>query len=91
MTVDGIKVVADPSITSEEIAQLVAEEKRLWGNQNKVLAEVKLILDGEEIVIHAVERSPIRRVRRITGYLSSIDNFNDAKAAECKDRANHIQ
>lgn len=91
MIVNGIKVVADPSITSEEVTQLVVEEKRLWENQNKKLAEVKLVVEGDEIIVHAVERSPIRRVRRITGYLSSIDNFNDAKAAECKDRANHIQ
>lgn len=31
----------------------------------------------------------IRRIRRITGYLSTIDRFNDAKQAELKDRAVH--
>lgn len=31
----------------------------------------------------------IRRIRRITGYLSSIDRFNDAKKAELKDRRPH--
>lgn len=31
----------------------------------------------------------IRRIRRITGYLSTIDRFNDAKKAELKDRAVH--
>lgn len=31
----------------------------------------------------------IRRVRRITGYLSTVDRFNDAKRAELKDRVIH--
>ncbi len=31
----------------------------------------------------------IRRVRRITGYLSTVDRFNDAKRAELKDRKAH--
>ncbi len=31
----------------------------------------------------------IRRIRRITGYLSTIDRFNDAKQAELRDRSNH--
>ena len=31
----------------------------------------------------------IRRVRRITGYLSTVDRFNDAKQAELKNRRAH--
>lgn len=31
----------------------------------------------------------IRRIRRITGYLSTIDRFNDAKRAELADRVKH--
>ena len=31
----------------------------------------------------------IRRIRRITGYLSTIDRFNDAKQAELSDRIRH--
>ncbi len=33
--------------------------------------------------------SDIRRVRRITGYLSTVDRFNDAKQAELRDRVSH--
>jgi ribonucleoside-triphosphate reductase len=33
----------------------------------------------------------IRRVRRITGYLSTVDRFNDAKCAELKQRVTHRQ
>ncbi|SHF42842.1 anaerobic ribonucleoside-triphosphate reductase [Desulforamulus putei] len=35
------------------------------------------------------ESPEIRRVRRITGYLSTVDRFNDAKVAELKDRVVH--
>lgn len=90
MFVDGVQVVADPALTNEEITWFVAEEKRLWSSSNKKLGLLELGLDGEEIVVKATEKSPIRRVRRITGYLSSIDNFNDAKVAECTDRTKHI-
>lgn len=31
------------------------------------------------------------RIRRITGYLSSTDNWNNAKQAELKDRVTHIK
>lgn len=32
----------------------------------------------------------IRRIRRITGYLSTVDRFNDAKKAELRDRTPHF-
>ena len=35
------------------------------------------------------ESEDIRRIRRITGYLSTIDRFNDAKQAELADRVKH--
>ncbi|MEW6064410.1 MAG: anaerobic ribonucleoside-triphosphate reductase [Bacillota bacterium] len=35
------------------------------------------------------ESPEIRRVRRITGYLSTVERFNDAKVAELKDRTVH--
>lgn len=36
------------------------------------------------------ESTSIKRVRRITGYLSTVDRFNDAKVAELRDRRPHI-
>ena len=32
---------------------------------------------------------PFARLRRITGYLSNVDNWNAAKLAELKDRVKH--
>jgi ribonucleoside-triphosphate reductase len=32
----------------------------------------------------------IKRVRRITGYLSTVERFNDAKKCELRDRVTHL-
>lgn len=90
MVIDGVKVVADSEITEEEIRAIVAEELQLWKKKNKELAQIQLTVEEDEIVVKAVERSPIKRVRRITGYLSTEDRFNAAKQAELSDRHAHI-
>lgn len=90
MFINGVAVIADPALSNEEIATIVDSEKQEWAKRGKALARVELSIDGEEVVIKAVEKSPVRRIRRITGYLSSVDNFNDAKRAECEDRKTHL-
>lgn len=90
MVIQGVKVTADQSLTDEEIAMLVEDELQRWQDQGKTLGAVDLALEGDEIIVKAVERSPIRRVRRITGYLSTVDKFNEAKQAECSARTVHI-
>ncbi|HNU93248.1 MAG TPA: anaerobic ribonucleoside-triphosphate reductase [Bacillota bacterium] len=40
-------------------------------------------------VCPACQSEAVRRLRRITGYLSTVDRFNDAKRAELADRAAH--
>ena len=44
-----------------------------------------------ESVCPACQSGSIRRVRRITGYLSTVDRFNDAKRAELADRVAHTR
>ena len=87
--VDGIKITADEGITSDEIEDIVRHEKNLWRADGKQIATIDLKLDGDEIVLTVVEKSPVKRVRHITGYLSNIESFNDAKQAECQDRVSH--
>lgn len=89
LVIHGVTVTADPSLTTAEITALVEEEIKLWQGKNKTLGRLELTLDGDSIVVRAVEKSPIRRVRRITGYLSALENFNDAKRAECEARVTH--
>jgi len=74
----------------EEAKQYVAEELQNWKNKGKILGKMILELDQDEVVIKAFEKSPIRRIRRITGYLSEQTNFNDAKQAELAERVVHF-
>lgn len=90
MMIDGIKVLADESVTATEIKTVLEEEKAIWTANGKVLGGVRISVDGEELVVKAAEHSPIKRVRRITGYLSTVDRFNDAKQSELEDRVYHV-
>lgn len=90
MMINGIVVTADPALSNEEIVAIVDAEMQEWRKRSKALAKIELSVDGDEVIVKAVEKSPVRRVRRITGYLSTVDNFNDAKRAECTDRQAHM-
>lgn len=87
--INQVVVTYDPELSMDEITAIVKEEVKLWGDKSKELARVEVTLDGENIIVKSVEKSPVRRVRRITGYLSNIENFNDAKRAELAQRYKH--
>ncbi len=53
------------------------------------LAELEIKLAGNEVVL-APHYDSIVRIRRITGYLSTISKFNDAKKDEERSRLKHI-
>jgi len=89
MIIESIKVTAEDGITEEEIQTILLEEKQLWKGRGRTLGEIELAISGDEIVVKSTERSAIKRVRRITGYLSTEDRFNDAKHAELKARVAH--
>ena len=89
--INYIKVTADDSITREEAEQYVSDEQTRFSQQDKVLGRVELrVCDNGEVEIKSTPQSPISRVRRITGYLSTIERFNDSKQAELHDRVSHI-
>ncbi|MDD4601718.1 hypothetical protein SDC9_06196 [bioreactor metagenome] len=88
--IDNVRVIAQQGITQEEIESVLAEEKKIWAEKGRVLGEIQLDINGDEIVVKAYERSPIKRVRRITGYLSTEEKFNDAKQAELMARKVHF-
>ncbi|WP_425060700.1 hypothetical protein SCACP_14390 [Sporomusa carbonis] len=89
MLVEGIQVMAQEGITEDEIVDIVADERSRWQKKGKEIASIELTIDGEEIVVKTTELSPITRTRRITGYLSTVDRFNDAKLAELNGRIAH--
>lgn len=88
--VDGVSVnTFDPSIPEEEIAAYVERAKARHPNAIK---RVTIVLedDGEHVHIHTeLHYRPFERIRRITGYLSRLDSFNNAKQAEEQDRTVH--
>lgn len=89
--IDNIMVTADDIINREEAEEYVRNEQERFNHQNKVLGHVELRLcENDEVEIKSTPRSPISRVRRITGYLSTIERFNDAKQAELQDRVSHL-
>ena len=73
----------------KEAAAYLAEEKQLWRDKGKELGKMVLSLEGDEVIINSFEKSPIKRIRRITGYLSESSNFNSAKQAELDARVVH--
>lgn len=92
MIIDGITVTSPVDMTIEEAMLYVRDEVEHWRQHEsgKQIGSIAISIDGDEIVISAKERSPIKRVRRITGYLSTEDRFNPAKQAELGDRVKHI-
>jgi anaerobic ribonucleoside-triphosphate reductase len=89
MVVEGVRVEYPFEMTSEEAAKYAAEEIGLWRDKGKTLDRVDIQADGGYVIVKGQEKSPIRRIRRITGYLSEVHNFNDAKQAELAQRQVH--
>lgn len=58
---------------------------------NRKLESLDVQLDGEYANLdYTFSNVPFERIRRITGYLvGTMDNWNDAKAAEERDRVKH--
>lgn len=82
----------DVNITEKFKNDIVAEEVHYWQSKGKEVGEVRISKDKEndaKVVIASLPKQKIKRVRRITGYLSAVENFNDAKRAELNDRVNH--
>lgn len=86
-----MKIVTAEKLSQDELQKIVDEEKAYWAEQKKELGEVHIRRDAEnaDLVVTSYPISPITRIRRITGYLSAVDNFNDAKRAELADREKH--
>ena len=90
--VNGINVKADNGLSMQQIEQLVSGEAEVMQRerrQNLSSVEIVRINDGEVEII-ARPRADIRRLRRITGYLSEVENFNLAKRHEERDRYKHM-
>lgn len=91
--VDGVRVVAASGVTEEEALALAREEKARWREAGKRLGEVRVEVDPadpDHLLVTALEWSPIKRLRRITGYIAPVDRWNPGKRAELADRGPHF-
>ena len=82
----------DVNITEKFKNDIIAEEVHYWQSQDKEVGEVRISKDKDndaKVVIASLPKQKIKRIRRITGYLSAVENFNDAKRVELNDRAVH--
>lgn len=84
--ISGVTVEYPEDMPQDEAEKYAEAELALWSANKKELGRINLEIDGSEVVVKTWEKSPIVRVRRITGYLSRIENFNDSKQAELSDR-----
>jgi len=82
-------MVACPDEMSQQEAQIYVKEQ-LAIHPHRKLVEMDISLDGEKVFLKPHYES-IVRVRRITGYLSTLPRFNDAKRDEEKNRLKHLQ
>lgn len=86
-----MKIYSDARLEKNEVEKIIDFEIKESAKQHAEIAKISLELAGNDILIEKTHKSPIQRVRRITGYLSNIENFNDAKKAECQDRFVHVK
>lgn len=79
-TIDGIEIVGN--IEPEEAEHYIKRAP-------KGCTRIKAHAEGGYVNLWYYERVPFERIRRITGYLSSLNRWNEAKTAELHDRVKH--
>lgn len=77
---DDIAVIGD---ISQQEARAYAERAP------KGTTLVKVETDGEWVNLTYCDKVPFERIRRVTGYLSSVARWNNGKVAELHDRVKH--
>lgn len=78
--IDGITVKAD--VPEEEAREYAKRAPR-------GCTAMKVESDGNYVNIWYYDRVPFERIRRVTGYLSSVARWNNGKVAELHDRVKH--
>lgn len=85
---NGVKVTCAEGISQAEAA--IYLNNQLHVMPHKTLLSLDLGLDGDNVIVKP-HYDTIVRLRRITGYLSTLPRFNDAKKAEAADRVSHVK
>lgn len=82
-------VVKNGEMDEDEILAYIKYLKEKFPDET--LTSLTLTIDGDYVDMnYKLKPQPIERIRRITGYLvGTLDRFNDAKAAEERERVKH--
>ena len=86
MIIDNVKINCKTEISEQEARTYFNMMKK----PDKMLKELDIDIDGEDVNLKP-HYDTIVRVRRITGYLSNVNNFNAAKKHEQSDRVKHFK
>lgn len=84
---NGVRVSCTEGISEQEATAYLQGQLQIM--PHKTLLAMDIDLDGDSVVIQP-HYDTIVRVRRITGYLSTLPRFNDAKKQEAHDRVAHL-
>ena len=92
-----MQIISSVDLTDTERLAIIDEANAIVAEKNQGLPPsrhhqvTKIIVStiGDELEVQVFTSPHIKRVRRITGYMSEIDRWNDAKIAELKDRKPH--
>ena len=85
---EGITVYYPSDMHADEAKEYVKEELRKKVKYPLIRVDINYHADGDLII--RPQYDTICRVRRITGYLSTLPKFNDAKKAEARGRVPHF-
>ena len=85
MIVNNVKVNCNEEISEKEAAEYV----NMMKSPEKRLVELDIKIKDDDVLL-TPHYDTIVRVRRITGYLSNVKNFNAAKRHEQSDRVKHF-
>ncbi|MBP2628431.1 MAG: hypothetical protein H6Q68_3142 [Firmicutes bacterium] len=68
--IQGISVAADPSLSQEQISQLVSELKHTWTWEGRQIGRVEIICAGQMLNLLTYEKPVFKRIPL---------NYNEAK------------
>lgn len=87
MIIDNVQINCNYEISEAEARTYLNSEKQLKPNLTMLALDIEI--DGDEVTL-TPHYDTVVRVRRITGYLSNVKNFNSAKQKEQSDRVKHL-
>ena len=88
VTLENIKITVSEKISEQEILNYIDYLQRK--NPRRRIATIDLTIDGDFVEgDYTLVPVPFVRLRRVTGYLSKLPKFNNAKRSEERDRTKH--